>query len=37
MLSPVLLLIALIIKLDSRGPALYRQARHGLGWASFLL
>ena len=29
MLSPVLLLIALTIKLDSRGPVLYRQARHG--------
>ncbi|MGH6920402.1 MAG: sugar transferase, partial [Geminicoccaceae bacterium] len=36
-LSPVLLLIALIIKLDSRGPALYRQARHGLDGQVFSL
>ena len=28
-LSPVLLLIALAIKLDSRGPVLFRQARYG--------
>ena len=37
MLSPVLLLIALVIKLDSRGPALYRQARHGLDGQVFSL
>ncbi len=29
MLSPLLLLIALAIKLDSRGPVLFRQARYG--------
>jgi len=31
MLSPLLLLIALLIRLDSRGPALFRQPRHGSG------
>jgi putative colanic acid biosynthesis UDP-glucose lipid carrier transferase len=36
-LSPLLLLIALCIKLDSRGPVLYRQARHGLDGEVFLL
>ena len=30
-LSPVLLFIALAIKLDSKGPVLFRQERHGLG------
>ena len=30
-LSPLMLLIALGVKLSSRGPVLYRQKRHGLG------
>lgn len=29
LLSPLLLLVAIAIKLDSRGPALFRQLRHG--------
>jgi len=37
LLSPILLMIALIIKLDSRGPVLYRQARHGLDGQVFSL
>ena len=36
-LSPLLLLIALIIRLDSPGPALYRQTRNGLGGREFLM
>jgi putative colanic acid biosysnthesis UDP-glucose lipid carrier transferase len=36
-LSPVLLVIALIIKCDSRGRAFYRQARHGRDGRVFLL
>jgi putative colanic acid biosynthesis UDP-glucose lipid carrier transferase len=36
-LAPILLLIALTIKLDSRGPVLYRQARHGLDGEVFSL
>jgi lipopolysaccharide/colanic/teichoic acid biosynthesis glycosyltransferase len=35
--SPVLLLSAIAIKLDSRGPALYRQRRAGLGGREFEL
>ncbi len=31
LLSPVLLLIAILIKLGSRGPVLFRQTRHGVG------
>jgi putative colanic acid biosynthesis UDP-glucose lipid carrier transferase len=31
LLSPVLLLIAILIKLSSRGPVLFRQTRHGVG------
>ena len=34
-LSPVLILIGLIIRLDSRGPALFRQQRMGLGGMTF--
>ena len=34
--SPVMLLAALAIKLDSRGPVLYRQERVGLGGRTFL-
>jgi putative colanic acid biosynthesis UDP-glucose lipid carrier transferase len=37
LLSPLLLLIALGIKLDSHGPVLYRQARHGLNGQVFSL
>ena len=36
-LSPVLALIALLIKLDSPGPVLYRQARHGRNEQVFTL
>jgi exopolysaccharide biosynthesis polyprenyl glycosylphosphotransferase len=36
-LSPILLLIALIIKLDSCGPVLYHQARHGWAGQVFFL
>jgi sugar transferase (PEP-CTERM system associated) len=36
MLSPVMLLTAIAIKLDSRGPVLYRQERVGLGGRSFM-
>jgi Undecaprenyl-phosphate glucose phosphotransferase len=35
MLSPLLLLIALLVKLTSRGPVLYRQERCGLNGQSF--
>lgn len=35
LLAPVLLIIALLIKLDSPGPVLFRQKRHGLGHAVF--
>jgi lipopolysaccharide/colanic/teichoic acid biosynthesis glycosyltransferase len=34
-LSPLLALITLAIRLDSPGPALYRQRRHGVGLAEF--
>ncbi len=34
-LLPLLLLVALAIKLDSRGPVLFRQRRHGLGMREF--
>ena len=34
-LAPILLLVAAIIKLDSRGPALFRQRRMGLGGQVF--
>ena len=36
-LSPLLLLIALLIRLDSRGPALYRQQRIGQGGLPFTI
>ena len=36
-LSPVLLLCAVAIRLDSRGPALFRQERVGLGGTTFLI
>ena len=36
LLSPVMLLTMIAIKLDSRGPALYRQERVGLGGRSFM-
>ncbi|MGE0204516.1 MAG: undecaprenyl-phosphate glucose phosphotransferase [Hyphomicrobiaceae bacterium] len=35
LLLPVLLLLALWIKLDSRGPALFRQRRHGFNQQTF--
>jgi exopolysaccharide biosynthesis polyprenyl glycosylphosphotransferase len=35
LLSPVLIAIALAVKLTSRGPALYRSARPGMGGAPF--
>ena len=36
-LSPLLLLLALLIKLTSRGPILYRQMRCGLGGRKFMV
>ncbi len=36
-LAPLLLLIALIIRLDSSGPALYRQVRNGQNGREFLM
>jgi putative colanic acid biosynthesis UDP-glucose lipid carrier transferase len=36
-LSPMLLLIALIIRLDSLGPALYRQTRNGQNGREFVM
>ena len=36
-LAPLLLILALLIKLTSRGPALYRQTRCGLGGRKFTL
>jgi len=36
-LSPIFLLLALLIKLTSRGPVLYRQTRCGLGGRTFTL
>jgi exopolysaccharide biosynthesis polyprenyl glycosylphosphotransferase len=36
-LSPVMLLLAVLIKLTSRGPVLYRQTRCGLGGRKFTL
>jgi lipopolysaccharide/colanic/teichoic acid biosynthesis glycosyltransferase len=36
-LSPVLLLIAIIIRADSRGPALFRQTRIGMGGRRFVM
>jgi exopolysaccharide biosynthesis polyprenyl glycosylphosphotransferase len=35
LLSPVLLVIAVAVKLSSRGPAIYRSARPGIGGAPF--
>ncbi len=36
-LSPVLVLVAALIRLDSRGPALFRQTRYGLNQEPFLI
>lgn len=36
-LSPVLLLVAILIKLDSPGPVFFRQERMGRGFHSFLI
>ncbi|MFZ0042451.1 MAG: sugar transferase, partial [Solirubrobacteraceae bacterium] len=36
-LSPVLLITALAVKLDSRGPVLFRQRRIGLGQRTFTM
>jgi exopolysaccharide biosynthesis polyprenyl glycosylphosphotransferase len=36
-LSPLLLLVALAIKLDSRGPVIFRQARRGFNGQSFMI
>lgn len=35
LLTPLLLLIALAVKLDSPGPVFYRQSRVGLGGKTF--
>src|SRR5690606_13099684 len=35
LLSPLMILLAVLIKVTSRGPALYRQARAGLGGRTF--
>jgi exopolysaccharide biosynthesis polyprenyl glycosylphosphotransferase len=35
--APILGLVALLIKLDSRGPVLFRQVRHGLNGRRFVL
>jgi lipopolysaccharide/colanic/teichoic acid biosynthesis glycosyltransferase len=35
LLSPVMLLVALVVKLDSRGPVLFRQTRMGHGGRTF--
>ena len=35
LLSPLMLLITALIRLDSRGPALFRQERSGLGGRTF--
>ncbi len=35
--SPVMLLAALLIKLDSRGPVIYKQERVGQGWKDYTL
>ena len=35
MLSPILVIVALLVRLDSRGPILFRQRRHGLGGRIF--
>ena len=37
LLAPVLLVVALVVRLDSPGPALFRQRRVGLGLAPFTL
>jgi undecaprenyl-phosphate galactose phosphotransferase/putative colanic acid biosynthesis UDP-glucose lipid carrier transferase len=37
LLSPLMLLTALMIKLDSRGPALFRQKRNGFNGSKFLI
>ncbi|WP_239500900.1 sugar transferase, partial [Streptococcus pneumoniae] len=34
-LAPVLALVALLIKLDSAGPVLFRQTRHGFNQSTF--
>jgi lipopolysaccharide/colanic/teichoic acid biosynthesis glycosyltransferase len=36
LLTPLLLLIALAVKLETRGPVLFRQVRHGAGFQSFV-
>lgn len=36
-LSPLLLLVAVAVRLDTRGPALFRQTRYGLNGESFLV
>jgi putative colanic acid biosysnthesis UDP-glucose lipid carrier transferase len=35
MLAPMLIIVALVVKLDSRGPALFRQSRKGHGGTPF--
>ena len=37
LLSPVLLIVAMLIKLDSRGPAIYKQDRVGQAWKEYTL
>ena len=34
-LLPLLVIVAVLVKLDSRGPVMFRQARHGLGGRTF--
>src|SRR6476660_3369052 len=36
-LSPIFILLAVLIKLDSRGPVFFRQERVGLGLRTFLI
>ncbi|MCJ2062673.1 sugar transferase, partial [Methylobacterium sp. J-088] len=37
LLAPLLALVALLVRLDSPGPALFRQTRTGLNGRSFLI
>jgi putative colanic acid biosynthesis UDP-glucose lipid carrier transferase len=37
LLSPILITVAVLIKLESRGPVFYKQVRYGLGGKDFLI